>query len=189
MIDYPSRYRSALVSMVRDLLDQASMEGLPGDHAHYLSFRTSAPEVGLSPSLRDIYPDTMTIVIQHQFRDLVTDDEGFSVTLRFGGRPESLYVPWAALTSFVDPVAEFGFELPPAGSAEEGSADDGADVPGPAEAESGPGRGTGDADAKTPSGDRDGPAGADSGAAGAGSEPAEVVSFDRFRDARRPKES
>lgn len=186
MIDYPFLYRSALISMVRDLLDRASVEGLPQDHAHYLSFKTDAPGVGLSPALREVYPDTMTIVLQHQFWDLSTDDDGFSVTLRFGGRPESLYVPWSALTSFVDPVAEFGFELPATDRAADGVGD------GPLSA----------ADTAPESVRSDG----DSGEGESGeletdqseseetseessAEPAEVVSLDRFRESRRPKRS
>jgi hypothetical protein len=42
------------------------------------------------------------------------------VTLRFGGRPERLVVPWTALRAFADPSADFGFRLqPPAGEAGE----------------------------------------------------------------------
>ena len=178
MIDYPSRYRSALLSMVRDLLDEASESGLPGDHAFYLTFRTEAQNVGLSPTLRDVYPETMTVVLQHQFWDLVTDEEGFSVTLRFGGRPESLFVPWHALASFVDPVAEFGFEFPEADSSQNESAEDdgvegAADETRPPSVEDRP-----DPRAQAPS---------SSDPEDEGNQ-ADVVSFDRFRDARQPKD-
>lgn len=125
MIDYPARYRAALLWMVRGLLDEAAEAGLPGEHAFYLTFDASAPDVGLSPTLRDVYPESMTIVIQHQFWDLETDDEGFSVTLRFGGRPESIFVPWPALLSFVDPSAEFGLELPDSEETADGAPDPG----------------------------------------------------------------
>ena len=170
MIDYPSRYRSALVSMVRGLLEEAAAEGLPGDSAFYLSFQTGWPDVGISPTLRDVYPETMTIVLQHQFWDLVADDDGFSVTLRFGGRPESLFVPWDALTSFVDPSAEFGFELPEAEGPGSTSSEEGEDTAsgGSSSSEAG---GVASREEEQPP-----------------SEVGEVVSFDRFRDARQPKE-
>lgn len=195
MIDYPARYRSALLSMVRDLLDEASETGLLGDHAFYLSFRTGSPNVGLSPTLRDVYPETMTVVLQHQFWDLGTDDEGFSVTLRFGGRPESLFVPWAALTSFVDPAAEFGFELPESEPSQVEADDEAADT-GP---KSAPSRLGAPENADTPAtaaapGSAETPGDEATQASPGGPdeedrEPAEVVSIDRFRDARQPKDS
>ena len=69
------------------------------------------------------YPDEMTIVLQHQYWNLSVDDAGFSVTLRFGGRPERLVVPWTALRAFADPSADFAFRLqPPAEAAGEEAA-------------------------------------------------------------------
>jgi hypothetical protein len=53
----------------------------------------------------------MTIVLQHQYRDLAVGEEAFSVTLRFGGAPERLHVPFAALVAFADPAAEFGLRF------------------------------------------------------------------------------
>jgi hypothetical protein len=53
----------------------------------------------------------MTVVLQHQYWDLAVGDDAFSVTLRFGGAPERLHVPFAALTAFVDPAAEFGLRF------------------------------------------------------------------------------
>jgi hypothetical protein len=53
----------------------------------------------------------MTIVLEHQFWDLAVGEDAFSVTLRFGGAPERLHVPFAALVSFADPGAEFGLRF------------------------------------------------------------------------------
>ena len=38
-------------------------------------------------------------------------EEAFSVTLRFGGAPERLHVPFAALVAFADPAAQFGLRF------------------------------------------------------------------------------
>jgi hypothetical protein len=95
-------------------------DGLAGGHALYITFRTAHPGVAVSPSLQARYPNEMTIVLEHQFRDLAVGEEAFSVTLRFGGSPERLHVPFAALVSFADPGAEFGLRfdaLPPEGPA------------------------------------------------------------------------
>jgi hypothetical protein len=49
--------------------------------------------------------------LQHQYWNLQVDDDAFGVTLKFGGAPERLVVPFAALTAFVDPSVPFGLRL------------------------------------------------------------------------------
>jgi hypothetical protein len=49
----------------------------------------------------------MTIVLEHQFWDLSANDDGFEVTLKFGGVPKYLFVPWRAVTRFHDPSVDF----------------------------------------------------------------------------------
>ncbi|MGE5125919.1 MAG: SspB family protein [Betaproteobacteria bacterium] len=115
--DYPALLRHALLDVVRGVLARAAEEGLPGDHHFYLTFGTGDDGVELAPRLRLQFPDEMTIVLQHQYWNLVVDEAGFAVTLRFGGAPERLVVPWAALRSFADPSVGFGVQLRPAGAA------------------------------------------------------------------------
>jgi len=109
--DYPSLLRGALISFIRDVLRRVADEGLPGDHHLYLTFRTDSPGVVLSAAQRQRFPQEMTIVLQHQYWNLEVGDDAFSVTLRFGGAPERLTVPFAALSAFVDPAASFGLRL------------------------------------------------------------------------------
>jgi hypothetical protein len=45
------------------------------------------------------------------------------VTLRFGGTPERLHVPFAALVAFADPDAEFGLRFEPGAGAEPAAAE------------------------------------------------------------------
>lgn len=117
-IDYPGMIESALRGVVRDLLAAVAEEGLPGDHHFYFTFHTDHPDVEMSAPLREMYPAEMTIILQHQFWDLVVEEEAFSVNLRFGGAPHRLRVPYAALKTFVDPAAEFGLRFEPEESAE-----------------------------------------------------------------------
>ena len=112
-IDYPDLLRRALLTLVREVLSRASEEGFPGEHHAYINFRTDHPGVSVPPHLADSYPQEMTIVLQHQFWDLEIDEEAFSVTLRFDGKPEHLRVPWDAVRSFVDPSASFGLKFEP----------------------------------------------------------------------------
>jgi hypothetical protein len=53
----------------------------------------------------------MTIVLQHQFWDLVVGDDSFEVGLSFGGVTERLAVPFEAITAFYDPAVQFGFQF------------------------------------------------------------------------------
>jgi hypothetical protein len=53
----------------------------------------------------------MTIVLQHQFWDLAVADDSFEVGLSFGGIPERVAVPLAAVTAFFDPAVQFGFQF------------------------------------------------------------------------------
>ena len=71
--------------------------GLPGEHHFYITFDTTADGVKLSPRMRAQYPQEMTVVLQHQFWDLIVTDEGFEVGLSFGGVSERLTVPFAAI--------------------------------------------------------------------------------------------
>jgi hypothetical protein len=112
-LDYARLVREALRDVPRQALRLAASEGLPGDHHFYLTFRTSHPGVALSPGLHARYPDLMTIVLQHQYYDLAVGEEAFSVTLRFGGAPERVHVPFAALVAFADPAAKLGLQFEP----------------------------------------------------------------------------
>lgn len=112
-IDYPSRVLGALRLVVRDVLGQVADLGLPGEHHFYISFAPDHPGVGLSDALRAQHPEEMTIVIQHDYRDLEVDDVGFDVTLRFGGIPQSVRVPFEAMTAFFDPAVHFMLRFEP----------------------------------------------------------------------------
>jgi len=89
--------------VVRDAMTLAADRGLPGEHHFYITFRTHGEGVTVPASLRQRFPDDMTIVLQHQYWDLEVDDMGFSVMLKFGGLPQTLVVPYNAITRFVDP--------------------------------------------------------------------------------------
>ncbi len=111
LMHYPEMMERALKGVVRAALDQVAVDGLPGEHHFYITFHTGAPGVEISPRLMAQYPGEMTIVLQHQFWGLETDDGGFRVTLSFDGVSEQLVVPWDALIGFLDPEVEFGLRF------------------------------------------------------------------------------
>jgi hypothetical protein len=55
----------------------------------------------------------MTIILQHQFWDLVVTEDKFEVGLSFGGTPERLSIPFSAIKSFFDPSVQFGLQFEP----------------------------------------------------------------------------
>jgi hypothetical protein len=55
----------------------------------------------------------MTIILQHQFWDLVVTEDHFEVGLSFGGIPERLVVPFGAIKSFFDPSVQFSLQFEP----------------------------------------------------------------------------
>lgn len=110
-IRYDLLAQEALRSVVRRVLADVGRDGLPGDHHFYISFDTRAPGVRLSPRMMEKYPEEMTIVLQHQFWDLLVSDTHFEVGLSFGGVPEKLVVPFAALKGFFDPSVKFGLQF------------------------------------------------------------------------------
>ena len=118
LIRYDLLVQEALRGVVRKVLTDAAHDGLVGEHHFYVSFRTEAPGVRMSQALREKYPQDMTIVLQHQFWDLVVGDDGFEVGLSFGGIPERLVVPFSAIKSFFDPSVQFGLQFEPSDSAE-----------------------------------------------------------------------
>jgi len=111
LIRYDLLTQAALRGVMRTVLADAAKKGLPGAHHFKITFLTAADGVQLSERMRAQYPQTMTIILQHQFRDLAVRDEAFDVGLSFGGNPERLTVPFEAVTAFFDPAVQFGFQF------------------------------------------------------------------------------
>ncbi len=107
VIRYDLLVQEALRGVVRKVLADAARDGLSGEHHFYVTFRTDARGVRLSNRMRERYPEEMTIVLQHQFWDLLVTDQTFEVGLSFAGVSEKLVVPFDAVVGFSDPSVEF----------------------------------------------------------------------------------
>jgi hypothetical protein len=110
-IRYDILAQDALRGVVRTVLMDAAKKGLPGDHHFYITFDTRADGVRLSQRMLGQYPEEMTVVLQHQFWDLLVNEDGFEVGLSFGGVPERLAVPFTAIKAFVDPAVQFALQF------------------------------------------------------------------------------
>jgi hypothetical protein len=110
-IRYDVLARDALRGVLRHVLADAAEHGLPGDHHFFITFVSTADGVKLSPRLLAQYPEEMTVILQHQFWDLVVTEDRFEVGLSFGGVPERLVIPFSAIKSFFDPSVQFGLQF------------------------------------------------------------------------------
>lgn len=167
-IRYDVLAREAMRGVLKRVMADAAKRGLLGDHHFYITFLTQAEGVKLSPRLMAQYPEEMTVILQHQFWDLVVTDDRFEVGLSFGGVPERLIVPFNAIKSFLDPSVQFGLQFDTADNAAAANPDEAATSVGavPAPALDAPKEAAGEAD--------DGDKKPNEGGA-------EVVRLDRFR--------
>ena len=113
-MNYEKMTQLALRGVIRSALRRVIREdGLPGAHHFYITFLTGSPGVDIDESLIGKYPGEITIVIEHQYWDLQAHPEHFEVTLKFGGVPKYLSVPYAAVTRFHDPSVGFAMQFDP----------------------------------------------------------------------------
>ena len=188
-IRYDLLAQQALRGVVRTVLADVAKKGLPGEHHFKITFNTAAPGVRLSDRLRAQYPETMTIILQHQFWDLAVGERAFEVGLAFGGMSERLAVPFDSIVAFYDPAVQFGFQFEAieAAASERGDAAKDAAKAAPAREDksaqkrAAPPPGKSAASKKSepaaPSGATEPPSGGDDKPGGGG----EVVRLDRFR--------
>lgn len=115
LMNYEQMRSLALRGIVRDAIRRVIREdGLPGAHHFYITFLTRYPGAEIDDSLAEKYPEEITIVLEHQYWDLAANADDFEVTLKFGGIPKYLRVPYHAVTRFHDPSVGFSlaFDTP-----------------------------------------------------------------------------
>jgi uncharacterized protein len=125
-IRYDVLARDALRGVLRRVLADAAEQGLPGDHHFFITFVSTADGVKLSARLLAQYPEEMTVILQHQFWDMIVTEDRFEVGLSFGGTPERLVVPFSAIKSFFDPSVQFGLQFETSDAAVPANAEDAA---------------------------------------------------------------
>ena len=111
VLRYDKIVEGALRGVVRTALAQVAEHGLPPNHALYITFHSRFPGVDMAESLVQKYPEVMTVVLQHQFWDLDVSEDRFAVTLSFHKIRQRVTVPFAAVTGFADPPAQFGLRF------------------------------------------------------------------------------
>jgi uncharacterized protein len=112
LLPYEKWIEQALRHVVAQAIEHVAVEGLPGGHHFYITFRTGHPGVELPQRVKAQYPQEMTIVLQHQFWDLSfnRDTQSIQVGLSFGGVPSKLVI-LDAVVEFADPHIRYGLRF------------------------------------------------------------------------------
>lgn len=113
LIRYDVLTQEALRGVVRKVLEEVVLTGLPGEHHFFITFDTVHSGVRLSKRMRERYPESMTIVIQHSYWDLKVTETEFELDLTFNDIRERLKIPFAAIQAFFDPSVKFGLQFDP----------------------------------------------------------------------------
>lgn len=107
-------FNEAVKSCLQNIHDPASLrEG----QSLYITFKSADAE--MPDNLRRKHPDTMTIVMQHDFTLVAPENDSFMVTLNFsnkrgfGSSRETLKIPYSAILLFADPSIGFALQRAP----------------------------------------------------------------------------
>ena len=76
-IDYDRIVEDTLRLVVKKSLELINEEGLPGDHHFYISFDSTHKGIKVPLELKASDDNEIKIILQHQFWDLIIDDQKF----------------------------------------------------------------------------------------------------------------
>src|SRR5271157_3684261 len=93
LIRYDLLVQDALRSVVRKVLSDTARGGLIGEHHFNIAFKTHAPGVVVPAAVKSRFPDEMSIILQHEFWDLVVTPDAFEVNLNFSRKAEEASQP------------------------------------------------------------------------------------------------
>ncbi len=104
------KIRQALYKIVREILEGVAQNGLQGENYYILQFET--PKATIPDFVRAKYPQNITIVLQHQFQDLVLTANAIEVVLTFGGVASNIVIPYETLMVFANPATGLALTFP-----------------------------------------------------------------------------
>ena len=112
-INYQNSIQKAFREAICEILTLTGQDGLSGKQHLLITFITQFPGVSVPEYLKILYPDEMTIVLEHEFWNLDVGSHGFTVTVCFDENFEKLTIPYHAIVEFSDPSEDFILELTP----------------------------------------------------------------------------
>ncbi|MDR1495298.1 MAG: ClpXP protease specificity-enhancing factor SspB [Rickettsiales bacterium] len=107
-LDYGILVEKAFRGMIRAALRKA--QNMVGENLCFLMvIDTRHKGITIPKYLKKQYPNSITLILQHQFANLRVQSNCFSVELNFGGKLEEVSVPFGAILAFSDRTS--GMEL------------------------------------------------------------------------------
>ena len=108
MIDYQKILNKNMLNVLKDILQNINQNGLQNNNHLYITFLTNHKSVELPNWIKQKYPNEITIVIQHEYYNLILNDNYFSISLSFNNIKTDIKVGYDSIISFADPSANFG---------------------------------------------------------------------------------
>ncbi len=100
------------VSIVKSMLHNVNENGFTEESHLYITFDTRAANVVMPESIRGIYPELMSVILQNRYKNLHVDDNYFSVQLSFKGIFEELCIPYQSIHTIADHSVQFLLQFP-----------------------------------------------------------------------------
>ena len=104
------KLRQELYKIVQNILGEVAEKGLQDGDYFVLQFQT--PKATIPDFVRAKYPSEITIVLQHQFQDLVLTANAIEVVLTFGGVASNIVIPYETLMVFANPASGLALTFP-----------------------------------------------------------------------------
>ncbi|OEC93673.1 ClpXP protease specificity-enhancing factor SspB [Rhizobium sp. YK2] len=118
---YDIRVAAAIRAVVKDVLAETALIGLPIDHELKLRFSTDTKRSIVPRHILKKFPAEMTISIQKSnYENLRVEDQSFTIYLWFAGEVERLKIAFDDLIEFEDDRAGFSvcFDSPACGGSD-----------------------------------------------------------------------
>ena len=100
-INYIQILNKNMINVLKEVLQKIEQNNLKEGHHLYITFKTKNNNIILPKWLKKKYPEEMTIVIQYEFK----------ILLSFENINVNLSIPFKSIISFADPYANFGLKL------------------------------------------------------------------------------
>ncbi|NTG39383.1 hypothetical protein G6K88_34410 [Agrobacterium rhizogenes] len=104
---YDIRVTAALRSVIRDVLSEIELIGLPAGHFFQISFLTNTGNSSLPRYIHERHGDRLHIVIKDNFKDLQVFERHAMVKLVFDGKYEQVSINFDDIVYFGDPSVDF----------------------------------------------------------------------------------
>ena len=110
-IHYDSLVDQALRNVICKVLKILATNEKTNSSQYYITFDTKHQSVVIPKILATKHPESLTIVLEHQFWDLDVSNNKFSVVLSFNNQKHKLEIGFNSIIQFTDPSADFSLQF------------------------------------------------------------------------------